>query len=110
MRFAIRLLLALVCLALVAGCATGETQITGVPRPPIDPDDVLLYHRLPPRYEEIGIISDRSFWPWAWVQPSRIAPISGELRAKAAAVGANGVLVRNLGASSVIEGVAIYVH
>ena len=109
MRHATRFLPALACLAVLAGCATGGTQITGVPRPPINPDDVLLYHRLPPRYEEIGIISDRSFWPWAWVQPSRIAPISGELRAKAAAVGANGVFVRNLGAASVIEGVAIYV-
>ena len=110
MRIAIRIFLALFILPVLAGCATGETQVTGIPRPPIDPDDVLLYHRLPPRYEEIAILSDRSFWPWAWVQPSRIAPISGELRAKAAAVGANGVFIRNLGAASVIEGVAIYVH
>ena len=100
---------AVLALPILGGCATGDTFITGVPRAPIHPDDVLLYHSLPARYEEIGIITDRSFWPWAWVGPSRIAPISGELRAKAAAVGANGVFVRNLGASSVVEGVAIHV-
>ena len=96
----LRTLLLLAALAvpiLGSGCATGAALVTGVKRPPINPNDVRIYSEPPANYEEVAISSANSYWSWAWTEQSKMDTASRELRTKAAKLGANGVIVKNLG-------------
>jgi hypothetical protein len=83
---------------LLAGCATGSAVITGQQRPPIPIEDVRLFSSPPSEpYEEIGLITANSFWSWGWNEQAEMDTATRELKAKAAKIGANGVILRNLG-------------
>ncbi|MFL5239718.1 MAG: hypothetical protein ACJ8HU_01305 [Chthoniobacterales bacterium] len=71
--------LALLAIALLSGCASGpQTTMLAPARAPIATVETVRVYRNPPkRFQEIAIIEGRSV---------------DELRAKAAAVGANGIL------------------
>lgn len=82
----------------LSGCATGSAVITGQQRPPIPIEDVRLFSSPPKEpYEEIGLITANSFWSWGWTQQAEMDTATRELKAKAAKIGANGVILRNLG-------------
>ena len=120
---------AMLSVAILSGCATGAALVTGVKRPPIDPGQVRIYSSPPPKFEEVAVISANSYWSWAWNEQAKIDTATRELRSKAAKLGANGVIVKNLGSAPItaggyaygafgaasinnmatIEGVAIYV-
>ena len=103
----LRTLLLLAALAvpiLGSGCATGAALVTGVKRPPINPNEVRIYSEPPANYEEVAIISAHSYWSWAWTEQSKMDTASRELRAKAAKLGANGVIVKNLGNAATSAG------
>lgn len=81
----------------LAGCATGSAVITGQQRPPIPIEEVRLFSTPPKQpYEEIGLITANSFWSWAWTQQAEMDTATRELKAKAAKIGANGVILKNL--------------
>ena len=116
----------------VGGCATGSAIITGQQRPPISPNQVRIYSTPPQKpYEEIAIVSANSYYSWAWNEQAKMNTVTREMRAKAAKLGANGVIVKSLGSEAsgaatmnfgsgfygtsinnikTIDGVAIYVE
>jgi hypothetical protein len=80
------------------GCATGTSIVTGKVRPAINPSEVKLYLEPPTRYETIGIVealSDVEFSSQAALDRA-----IQKLKAQAAKIGANGVLVSNTGDKS----------
>ena len=76
----------------VAACTLARVNLTTDARyPPKDPSEVLILYEKPDRpYEEIGIVSAESNWT------------TGEaikaMRAKAAAVGADAIIIKQTGA------------
>lgn len=87
---------------LAAGCATGSIVVTGQKRPPISPSLVRLYSSPPQQpYEEIGVISANSYWSWAWNEQAKMDTATREIRAKAAKLGANGIILKSLGSAPI---------
>jgi hypothetical protein len=104
MKLLILLVVSLPTAFCLSGCATGAALVTGVKRPPISPDLVRIYSAPPAKYEEVAIISANSYWSWAWTEQSKMDTASRELRTKAAKLGANGVIVKNLGTAATSAG------
>ena len=98
------LFVAIASLPVLSGCATGAAVVTGIKRPPIDPGQVRIYSAPPPKYEEVAIISANSYWSWAWNEQAKMDTATRELRVKAAKLGANGVVVKNLGNAAISAG------
>lgn len=93
-----RLLLSLPFALIVGACAiTNETSVVvGKTRPPIPPDQVKLYTKAPAKYEEIAIISADAAHDF--MRKQELMNISiGNLKAEAAKVGANGILLDSVG-------------
>lgn len=91
--------LAIVLLGSLLGCATGSTILTGTKREPGNPYLVKLYLDPPEKYESIGIVEVSSN-----VVLSRQAAqdkAMSVLKAQAAKIGANGVLLTNTGSKTV---------
>jgi hypothetical protein len=87
----LRALLIATVLLLLAGCATSHV-VTGQPRPPIDPAQVQVYFDPPPGYQEIARL-ETSSGAFAFGDQAKLEGILRNLRAEAARLGANGVLV-----------------
>lgn len=94
MRSFLSLLFALI----VGACAiTNETSVVvGKTRPPIQPDRVKLYTKAPAKYEEIAIISADAAHDFMRKQELMNISIAN-LKAEAAKVGANGILLDSIG-------------
>jgi hypothetical protein len=89
---------ALACIAMSFGCATatGSGIVTGSARPPTNPSEVKLYLDPPPsQYETIGLVEASSEVEFS-TQAAQDRVID-ELRAQAAKLGANGVLLLHSG-------------
>lgn len=87
----LRLLLAATALAMLAACATSH-QLTGTPRPPIDPAQVRIYYGPPPGgYEEIALLQTSS-GAFTYGEQNKTDAVLDNLRAEAAKLGANGIL------------------
>ncbi|MDR2516759.1 MAG: hypothetical protein LBC88_05185, partial [Spirochaetaceae bacterium] len=84
--------------AVLFGCATGSAIITGNVRPAIDPAVVKIYLEPPSQYETIGIVESSSDVEFS----SQAAQdrVMAELKNQAAKIGANGVLLINVGNQS----------
>ena len=88
-------------LALCVGlysCAVGSSIITGNVKPSINESDVKIYIEAPSKYETIGLIEASSD-----VEFSRQAAqdrVINNLKARAAKMGAKGVLLSNTGSQS----------
>jgi hypothetical protein len=87
----LRTLLIAAALLLLAGCATSHV-LTGQPRPPIDPAQVHVYFDPPPGYQEIARLQTSS-GAFAFGDQAKLEGVLRNLRAEAARLGANGVLV-----------------
>ncbi len=104
-RVAFHTFVAVVCILLLASCATGSAIVTGAKRPPIDPAKVRLYSSPPSvPYEEIAIIAANSYWSWAWNEQAKMDTATREIRTKAAKLGANGIILKNLGSDAITAG------
>lgn len=93
-----RPLLSLLFALIVGACAiTNETSVViGKTRPPISPDQVKLYTKAPAKYEEIAIISADAAHDF--MRKQQLMNISiANLKAEAAKVGANGILLDSVG-------------
>ena len=90
------LLLAAGAAAWLAGCTTSHVMI-GKARPPISPEVVQIYTR-PPNvpYEEIARIDTSSQGSFAFTAQGKTDAVIKRLKAEAAKLGANGVLLEGI--------------
>ena len=88
-------LMAFSILLIVIGCASGSAIITGQVREPLNPSTVILYSEPPENYEVIGIVMASSNAGFTAQQDFNYAV--EELKKQAAKLGANGVLIENIG-------------
>jgi hypothetical protein len=93
------LVLATACLW-AAGCATSSHVITGKVRPAITPDQVKLYTKPPEKYEEIAILEASSKRSLTFGDQGKTDKVIERLKAQAASLGANGVLLQGMGERS----------
>lgn len=91
-----KLILALACVLALAGCSTTSTVITGEPRDPIEPSEVQVYRKLPPVYEEIGMVQANSKGSMEFTEQGKTDVAMARLKEEAAKLGANGVLMKSL--------------
>jgi hypothetical protein len=90
------LLLAITAVCLTA-CATSHVMI-GKARPPISPDAVEIYTRPPTvPYEEIARLDSSSEMSFAFTAQGKTDAVIKRLKAEAAKLGANGVLLEGIG-------------
>lgn len=87
---------ALLLALLLAGCATGETLVTGTAREAVAPESVQIYLEAPPQYEVIGAVSASSSLGVSGQQ--NLDRAIAEVRQRAASMGANGVIIDYMGA------------
>ena len=109
----IRTIVLLMSLSVLIGCSTGSSIVTGKTRPAISPAEVNVYIDPPSKYETIGLVEasdDVGFSTQA--TQNRVV---NELKAQAAKIGANGVLIISTDSKSgesnkkTAQGKAIYV-
>jgi uncharacterized lipoprotein YajG len=84
-------------LALAAGCATSSHVIVGKVRPPTTADQVKLYTQPPAKYEEIALLNANSRRSFALTDQGKTDKVIERLKAEAASLGANGVLLQGIG-------------
>jgi hypothetical protein len=90
------LILSFLSMLAFAGCSTSSTVITGEPRDPIDPSEVKVYRKLPPVYEEIGMVQANSKGSMEFTEQGKTDAAMARLKEEAAKLGANGVLMKSL--------------
>jgi hypothetical protein len=84
-------------IAALSGCATSHVMV-GQARPPTSPDQVRLYLRPPAsRYEEIALVDTSSRGGFAFSSQGKTDVVIVRLRAEAAKLGANGILLQGVG-------------
>jgi hypothetical protein len=88
----IRVAIALTIIVLAA-CASSRYMLTGTARPPISPMDVKIYSQSPPAYQEIAVIDASSKSMFAPGGPEAMDKLVARLRARAARLGANGLIL-----------------
>ena len=87
-------ILLVMALAVVAACASGSSVVTGATRPAIAADHVRIYTEPPPVFEVIGIVSTDAA---GWTTQGEMDLAMQDLRRRAGAMGANGILLEQLG-------------
>jgi hypothetical protein len=79
--------------ALLLACSGPTRIVTGTVRPAIDPVQVKIYSVPPPVFEEIAILNASSHSAFTPGGQTQIDKVVNELKAQAAAVGANGIVL-----------------
>ncbi len=87
-------------LAILLAACTGSHVITGTVRAPLDPSQVVIYTVPPPKFEEIAIIDASSQMSLAITEQGNMDVVMQRLKERAAALGANGVLLKGTGSTS----------
>jgi hypothetical protein len=86
----------LALILMLAGCASSY-QLIGQARPPIPPDQVQLYLEPPKReYQQIAIIKTSSKRSFSFTSEGKAEVVVKRLKAQAAKLGANGVLLKQI--------------
>jgi len=81
----------------LAGCATSHVLV-GRARPAISPDQVQVYLHPPAnKYEEIALLDTSSKNSFSFTAQGKTDAVIGRLKAEAAKLGANGVLLQGVG-------------
>lgn len=99
----------------LSACATSHVLL-GQARPAIQPEQVKLYLNPPEKYDEIAILDSSSKNSWSMTEQAKMNVATERLKKEAAKLGANGILLREVGDQSTdsgtykrAAGVAIYV-
>ncbi|RUO53484.1 hypothetical protein [Pseudidiomarina homiensis] len=93
-----QLVIALTLVVVVAGCASpSTTNMIGTARTPLDASEVLVYLEEPICFEAIALLTATSDASFAFGDQAKIDAVLQRLREAAAAVGANGVLLKRTG-------------
>ena len=87
---------ALIALAALSGCATSYVMV-GQARPPISPDQVQIYLHPPAKYVEIALLDTSSRGSFAVTAQGKTNVVMDRLKAEAAKLGANGILLEGVG-------------
>ena len=111
----IQKVLVFVLVSVLIGCATGSYIVTGKARPAISPDDVKIYSAQPSQYEKIGMVE--AFSDVGFSSQKAVDRAVKELKKQASKIGANGVLLTDMGSigidtsyySKTVKGDAIFV-
>ena len=82
----------LTAMIFLGGCESEVLPNSGN-HPPLQPDQVKLYQKQPKKYEELGMIEVPTTTEMRWDQRGDSTAGFDALKAKAAAMGANGVLL-----------------
>lgn len=86
---------AFLCLALT-GCATSHVLV-GTQRAPIEPEQVRIYIDPPAQFEKVAILETSSEGSFALTNQQKTNKVIARLKAEAASLGANGVLIQAIG-------------
>ncbi len=78
---------------LLAACAPSSHILTGTARAPISPADVKIYSTPPPNFEEIALLDASSKSAFGPGGQKSIDKVIERLKAQAAQLGANGVIL-----------------
>lgn len=82
--------------AFAGGCAGTSHVMLAPPRPAIAPEQVRVYFSPPPgRYQEIAVLETAS-GPFTYGEQRKTEAVLAKLRAEAAKLGANGVLLQGM--------------
>jgi hypothetical protein len=95
MKSLIRAVTALCATALLAACVSSHVLV-GTPRAPISPDQVKIYLHPPANYEEIAILDSSSRASLAITAQGKTDKVIERLKAEAAKLGANGILLQGI--------------
>jgi len=95
-QITLRIMTILALVALLSACATSSIIMLGSARTPIAPDQVRIYMQPPQHYQEIALIHSTSQFSWAITGSQKIDKVISRMRRKAAALGANGLLLHGL--------------
>ncbi len=82
---------------LFAGCAGSSARLVGPARPAVSPAEVRIYRTAPPRYQEIAVLDATSNPRFFHGSAEGEADAIERLKAEAARLGANGVLLTQVG-------------
>jgi hypothetical protein len=83
--------------ATISGCATSHVMV-GQARPPISPDQVQIYLHAPAnKYVEIALLDTSSKGAFAFSAQGKTDAVMERLKAEAAKLGANGILLQGVG-------------
>ena len=83
---------------LFISCATGTALVTGIQREATNPESVVVYTEPPAKYEVIGIVTASS--DAGWTEQGDLNYAMAELKKQAAKIGANDVILENIGTSN----------
>lgn len=86
-------------LMVLMGCASSSHVLVGTPRPAISPDQVRIYSVPPPKFEEIAILDASSKSMFGSGGQRTIDKVIERLKAQAAMLGANGVILEGFSES-----------
>ncbi len=87
-------------LALLAGCASSHVLV-GTQRAPISADQVKVYLQAPAKYEEVALLESSNVGKPAFTEQSKTNTVIARLKAEAASLGANGILLQGMGSQNV---------
>ena len=87
---------ALVLVALLSGCSSASSIVTGQRRPPYDEDKVVVYLAPPSvKYEVIGLVTAKT--SKGWTQQGYMDSAVANMKEEAADLGANGIILTGTG-------------
>lgn len=87
---------AMAILSALSACVSSHV-IVGTVRPPISPDQVKIYLHPPGKYEEVAVLDSSSRNSWAITSQGKTDKVIERLKAEAAKLGANGLLLQAVG-------------
>jgi hypothetical protein len=96
MTRATALVLAAALAGAAAACSTSSHVLIGTPRPPVAAESVRVYYKPPPKYEEIASVNASSQGSLALTSQQNMDKAIQRLKAEAARLGANGILLQTV--------------
>ncbi|HYL01450.1 MAG TPA: hypothetical protein VEU78_09645 [Steroidobacteraceae bacterium] len=96
MTRATALVLAAALAGAAAACSTSSHVLIGTARPPVAPESVRVYYKPPPKYEEIASVNASSQGSLALTSQQNMDKAIQRLKAEAARLGANGILLQTV--------------
>jgi hypothetical protein len=79
-----------------AACSTSSHVLIGTARPAISPESVRVYYKPPPKYEEVATVNATSQGSLALTSQQNMDKAIQRMKAEAAKLGANGILLQNV--------------
>lgn len=89
------------------GCATGSALVTGAPRQATEPSDVTILREIPYglEFEHIAIVTSEAE---GWTKQDGLDMALQELKEQASKVGANAIILRQIGTNT--DTTPVYIH